>query len=179
MQYNVAQLLKEPVGGTRKYEVNEEVDDLDPLLVIQRPLTGKVKFTKILDGVLVTGDLETVVEVNCDRCLEPVDVPVEIELEEEFRQTMDIHTGASLPVTDESDPATLIDDKNHLDLSEVVRQALLLELPTHPLCRDDCKGLCQNCGQNLNEANCDCPEEDDDPRWSSLRALLDTPDTQV
>ena len=55
MEFNVAQLLKQPTGNTRQYEINENLDDLDPELVIQAPIKGKVKFTKIPKGILVTG----------------------------------------------------------------------------------------------------------------------------
>ncbi|MCB0075782.1 MAG: DUF177 domain-containing protein [Anaerolineales bacterium] len=173
MEFNVAQLLKEPVGGVRKYEIADNLDDLDPELVIQAPITGKVKFTKILGGILVTGRLQTVVEVPCSRCLEPFDLPLRIELEEEFRATTDLVTGASLPVDEAQDEATLINEKNIVDLSEVVRQALFLALPTTPVCRKGaCKGLCDQCGKNLNEGPCDCVEDEVDPRWEALRSLL-------
>ncbi len=175
MQFNVAQLLKESVGSTRKYEISEELDDLDPDLVIQQPIEGTVKFTKLNQGLLITGNMETVIEVNCGRCLDPFDVAIEIEVEEEFRPTLDIQTGAHLPVGDEDDDATLIDDKNCIDLSEVVRQQLLLALPNHPLCRDDCKGLCPTCGQNFNEGTCNCQDDTIDPRWEALKTLRDTP----
>lgn len=173
MQFNVAQLLKEPTGSTRRHEVNEVVYDLDPELVIQEPITGRVKFTKIPRGVLVTGELDTVVELNCNRCLEPFDQPITIEVEEEFYPLVDLQTGAFLPQGEVVDEATLIDEKNIIDLSEVARQSLLLSLPSLPVCREDCKGICPQCGQNLNEATCDCPTESVDPRWEALRRLLD------
>lgn len=173
MQFNVAQLLKEPTGGTRKYEVDETLDDIDPELVIQAPITGRVKFTKIPQGILVNGKLATMVEVNCGRCLDPFDVPVAIEVEEEFRPSVDLQTGAHLPQGDDVDQATVIDEKHIVDLTEVVRQELLLGLPGSPLCRDACRGLCPTCGQNLNEGTCDCPNESVDHRWDALRALLD------
>jgi uncharacterized protein len=174
MQFNVAQLLKEPTGSTRKYEINEELDDLDPEIVIQAPIKGKVKFTKIPQGVLVTGEIETMVEVSCGRCLEPFDVPVQIEIEEQFRPTLDLITGARLPVGDDDDTATVIDERNYLDLSEVVRQDLLLSLPNHPVCREDCKGLCSTCGANLNEGNCACETDSTDPRWDALKSILES-----
>ncbi|MGH2541254.1 MAG: YceD family protein [Ardenticatenaceae bacterium] len=175
MQFNVAQLLKEATGATRKYEIREPAEELelDPELIVQEPLTGRIKFTKIPQGVLVTGELDTVLEVSCSRCLEPFDLAVSIELEEEFHSTTDVQTGARLPQGEEYDPATLIDEKHIVDLSEVVRQELLLVLPSLPVCREDCKGICPQCGQNLNEALCDCPTEFLDPRWEALRALLD------
>lgn len=172
MQFNVAQLLKEPTGGTRKYELDEPLDDLDPQLVIQAPITGRVKFTKIPQGILATGQLDTVVEMNCNRCLEPFDVPVSFELEEQFRPKIDLQTGAVLPQEEDADEATQISEQNILDLSEVVRQALLLAMPTAAVCRDDCAGLCPHCGKNLNEGPCDCVDDTLDPRWASLRDLL-------
>lgn len=172
MQINVAQLLKEPTGGTRKYELNETLDDLDPLLVIQSPIVGRVKFTKILQGILAQGKFRTEVEVNCNRCLEPFDLPVAFEIEEEFRPSVDLQTGARLPQDEEADEATQISEQNILDLSEVARQALLIAMPAAATCRPDCAGLCPHCGQNLNEGPCDCTDDTLDPRWASLRDLL-------
>jgi uncharacterized protein len=174
MQFNVAQLLKEPTGSTRKYDIQEELDDLDPEIVIQAPITGKVKFTKIPQGILVNGEMETVIEVSCGRCLEPFDVQTDIEIEEQFRPLLDIMTGARLPIGDDDDSATVIDERNHLDLTEVVRQDLLLALPNHPLCREDCKGLCPTCGANLNDGECACEGELTDPRWDALKSLLES-----
>lgn len=171
MQFNVAQLLKQPTGATRQYDVDEPLGEIDPELVAVAPIQGHVKFVRTHDGVLVTGDLATVLEVNCTRCLEAFDLPVEIEIEEEFKSTIDLRTGAQLPiVTDETE--TLIDEHHIIDLTEVVRQDLLLALPLTPLCRPDCKGLCQSCGKNLNEGPCDCEPESSDPRWSVLADLL-------
>jgi uncharacterized protein len=62
-------------------------------------------------------------------------------------------------------------DDDVLDLEPLVRDALLLELPTVPLCREECAGLCSNCGVDLNVTTCDCTTEDFDPRWAALRSL--------
>jgi uncharacterized protein len=58
-----------------------------------------------------------------------------------------------------------------IDLEPMVRDALLLELPLAPLCRDDCAGLCPTCGANRNDEPCDCAEAEPDPRWAALRSL--------
>lgn len=172
MQFNVAQLLKEPTGGTRKYDLDEPLDDLDPQLVIQAPIRGQVKFTKIPQGILATGGFQTVVELNCNRCLEPFDEAVSFDLEEQFRPKIDLQTGAVLPQEEDADEATQISEQNILDLSEVMRQELLISLPAAATCRDDCAGLCPHCGKNLNEGACDCSDDTLDPRWASLRDLL-------
>jgi uncharacterized protein len=63
-------------------------------------------------------------------------------------------------------------DANHMmDLTEPVRQALLVALPMKPLCREDCQGICPQCGANRNEVHCEHSEESTDDRWSGLRAL--------
>lgn len=173
MQFNVAQLLKQPVGAKRVYEIDEPLGELDPDLVPVAPIRGQIKFVRTHDGVLVTGQLATVLEVNCNRCLEAFDLPVSIEMEEEFKSRIDLRTGAHLPVTDEEEAATLIDAHHIIDLQEVVRQDLLLALPLNPLCREACKGLCPICGANLNEGPCECEPEDVDPRWSGLSDLLE------
>jgi uncharacterized protein len=171
MQFNVAQLLKQPTGAKREYDIDEPLGELDPELVAIEPIQGRVKFVRTRDGILVTGHLATELEVNCTRCLEAFDLPVEIEIEEEFKSTIDIRTGARVDVdTDETE--TLIDEHHIIDLSEVIRQDLLLALPLTPLCRPDCRGLCQSCGQNLNEGQCDCEHQTSDPRWNALADLL-------
>jgi uncharacterized protein len=106
----------------------------------------------------------------CARCLEPVPVDFGVEMEEVFVPTIDMATGKSI-TPEEEDQALWIDEHHILDLTEVLRQNVLLELPMHVLCREDCRGLCPECGTNLNEATCDC-RPDVDPRWSSLTDLL-------
>ncbi|HWS47003.1 MAG TPA: DUF177 domain-containing protein, partial [Acidimicrobiia bacterium] len=62
-------------------------------------------------------------------------------------------------------------DDDVVDLEPLVRDALVLELPAVPLCRDDCRGLCPSCGIDRNAATCDCAADDIDPRWAPLRSL--------
>ena len=170
MRYNVAQLLKASAGATRHYQFDEDVTGLDPLLVPIKRLQGEITMLRTGNGVLVTGRLAMVVEMTCSRCLEPLEVPLTIDLEEEFRPTVDVMTGRRLPM-DEEDQALWIDAQHILNLEEVIRQDLLLALPLHPLCREDCAGICPQCGQNLNEGPCACIIRDVDPRWSALLDL--------
>lgn len=62
-------------------------------------------------------------------------------------------------------------ENEEINLSELVREQILLNLPTQAFCREDCKGLCQKCGANKNLKSCDCEEKDIDPRWSALKDL--------
>jgi uncharacterized protein len=171
MRFNVAQLLKEPVGSVRKYHLAENIQDLGEELKLTQPIEGATRLLHTTEGVLVSGQLHTEVELICSRCLELFSAAVDFTLEEEFRPIIDISTGARLPPVDGEDEATLIDSQHIVDLLEVMRQDILLALPARPLCKPDCAGLCSQCGQNLSEGPCTCEHSLDDPRWEALRAL--------
>lgn len=171
MRYNVAQLLKQHTGASQKHLVDGELPDLDEDLRLQGPLQGKLTFIRTTDGVLATGTLRTSVEIVCDRCLEPFVVPLEIFIEENFLASVDVLTGVAVKIADGADPAALIDSQHMLDLTEVVRQDILLALPMHPVCRPDCLGLCYQCGHSLNEGPCGCEPLPADPRWAVLHDI--------
>ena len=178
MQYNVSQLLQDSTGATRHYAVDEPANVVQELLdedatTVKTLLKGEVRLLRTTDGILVTGRLETSVLLPCDRCLSEFPIPVTLELEENFRPTIDIRSGASLPRVSGEETATLIDERHILDLAEVVRQRILLSVPMHPVCRTECAGLCPQCGHELNNGLCSCESEVKDPRWLKLQVLLD------
>ena len=172
MRYNVAQLLKESTGQIRQHTLREDISQLDPDLTPLTTLDGSAQMLRTADGVLVMAKLHTTLELTCVRCLEKFSYPLNFKLEEEFRPTIDIVTGATLPLTADDDTATRIDEHHELDLAEVVRQDLLLNIPQNPICRSKCLGLCPNCGKNWNEGLCDCKHDEIDPRWQALAELL-------
>jgi uncharacterized protein len=172
VRFNVAQLLKAAVGTSRQYDLNEDITEIDAGLEIAEPLTGKVRFLRTSDGVLVTGRLHTAASVACRRCLKSSGLPVDIDLEEHFRPSVDVNTGAVIPADDDEDTVTRTDRQHNLDLTEVVRQSLLLALPMYPLCSPQCLGLCPSCGADLNTEPCTCQSEEGDPRLAALRKLL-------
>jgi uncharacterized protein len=172
LSYNVAALLKSESGAQRTYDVEADITGIEQDLVLTKPLTGKVRLLRTDSGILATGRLHTEACVPCRRCLEPLSVGIDIELEEEFRPSIDIFTGSAIAPADGEDDSARIDDRHILDLTEVVRQNLLLAMPTSPLCRPDCRGLCPTCGANLNEEPCSCQREEEDPRLAVLRDLL-------
>ena len=169
MQINVAQLLKEPIGETRNYKVNEVVDVISDSS--GNAVWGEVKLLRTHRGILVQGVLRTEVTINCGRCLSPIDYPLTLNINDEYIPTVDIVTGTPLPLPEEPSSFT-IDEHHIIDLTEAIRQYMLLAIPLKPICRDDCVGLCQSCGQNLNQGPCDCPLQAVDPRWSALEKLL-------
>ncbi len=174
MIYNVAQLLKSPVGTSLRVPLDPEDQlELDEDRVrLSGPVEGTVRLHRTNQGILVDGTATTPVELQCDRCLEPFAMTVTFPLREQFYPTIDVNTGVPLP--QESDELVFPIDQNHLlDLREAIRQNLLLTLPMQAVCREDCAGLCPQCGQNLNEGRCDCVPDIPDSRFDTLRSLLD------
>jgi uncharacterized protein len=173
MRYNVAQLLKGPTGVHRQYDLDEEIGGLDEGLEPVSPLVGSVSLMRTSQGILVTGNLQTVLRMACRRCVELADVEVELELEEEFHPVVQIgEVPLDDPPGEDLDEALLIDEHHILDLREVIRQGLWLAGPMEALCRADCAGLCPLCGGNRNLGECRCDEPLMDPRWADLQALL-------
>jgi uncharacterized protein len=166
MQINVAQLLKEPIGSKREYKVDEVVNITEG----DSRVRGEVGLTRTDRGVLVEGTLNTAVQVSCGRCLAMFNYPLTFKLEEEYYPVIDVVTGSPVALPDEPGYFT-IDERHSLDLTEAIRQYGLTALPMKPLCREDCAGLCPECGKNLNLGPCGCPTPEVDPRWAKLAEL--------
>jgi uncharacterized protein len=169
MQINVSQLLREPIGSTRDYQVNEVADISGDGK--DRLFQGECHLLRTQRSILAKCALSTDVELACSRCLSLFRYHLTLNFEEEYSPTVDVVSGAALPLPEEAGAFT-IDEHHILDLTEAIRQYTLLAIPMKPLCHKDCAGLCQNCGHNLNQGRCDCPEEDIDPRWSKLTEFL-------
>jgi len=111
-----------------------------------------------------TGRMEGHVQLACRLCLEEVDVEVD----------EDIHfLLAGIGAEEADDPEVFLYDPNaiSIDLRPAVRETWLLSVPQYVQCSEDCKGLCPNCGTNLNESSCNCSTTETDPRWDALRKL--------
>ncbi len=167
MDMNVSQLLRDPIGSTRDFQIDETIDISGDGQ--SRKIQGKCNLLRTQRSILVKCALNTDVELSCSRCLGKFRQPLKIKFEEEFLPTIDAQSGTPLPPPEEASAFT-IDEQHILDLTEAVRQYMLLAIPMKALCKKDCSGLCQTCGKNLNEGQCDCPE-DTDPRWSKLADL--------
>ena len=162
--------MKSPVGTTRRYDIQARLPSLADDVAITELVIGEVGLIRTNQGILAQGHFRTQVHLSCDRCLEMFPYSVEVDIEEQFVPVIDVNTGKWLAV-EETDSALLIDDHHILDLAEVLRQAIYLGLPMHPVCRPDCEGLCPQCGQDLGEGPCECEDDDVDPRWEALRGL--------
>ncbi|MBI4331953.1 MAG: DUF177 domain-containing protein [Chloroflexi bacterium] len=172
MEINVAQLLKEPVGSTRSYEVDEELN-LDGG---KASFSGRILLTRLNSSILVSGKVKAALPQVCSRCLRDFPSVAPFEVEEEFFPTVDVNTG--LPVEQSGEETGFTIDANHvIDLDEALRESLLVALPMKPLCQPDCVGLCPECGVNLNEEQCGCERSPKDSRWAELKRLATTGNT--
>lgn len=170
-RFKVSTLLQEPTGATRHHELDDERLDLGDGLVV-KPVKGQVDLTRTAKGVLADVDPYGSVNLECARCLTAFEQPLHFPFSEEYYQTVVVTTGAPLERPDDPD-VFLIDELHMLDLELAMREYALLNLPMLPLCKEDCKGLCAQCGANLNEEPCGHQDEVVDERFEALKQLLD------
>jgi uncharacterized protein len=162
LKFNFGFLLEADLGTSREYELNYPEVHLEEDIVLS-PLHGKFTAIKNSRGIYITGELTSLMETECARCLETVELPITIELDDLFYYPPNTAPPGEFAVGEDC----------FIDLAPLVRQVSDLAIPMQPFCKPDCKGLCINCGQNLNEADCGCVDEDIDPRLAALKSLLD------
>ncbi|MGI8824643.1 MAG: DUF177 domain-containing protein [Chloroflexota bacterium] len=168
--FNVAQFLKSDVGEKRTYDFGSD-DDLDLGDVTASDIGGHVKFLLTNYEVVAKGHAHALLHESCARCLEPFARLVEVAFEEEYLPMVDIDTG--LPTSGPpNDMAFPISSNHTIDLTEALRQDLLLAVELVPLCNDECKGLCPSCGVNRNRERCACSAEQTYGPFAALGGLL-------
>jgi uncharacterized protein len=136
------------------------------------PIELDLRFESATEGVFVSGTAQADVEGECARCLEPIGYPLTVRLGELFAYP-DTATEAT---TDADEISRVVDDL--VDTEEMVRDAVLLALPLAPLCADDCRGLCPDCGGRWADLDPQHSHETMDARWAALRGKL-TSDTDA
>ncbi|MCW4384885.1 YceD family protein [Salinibacterium sp. SYSU T00001] len=158
---NVVDLARRP-GEMRELEIDVTVQERMGNAVIgiapDTEMQLDVRLESLHDGILVTADVDAVASGECVRCLTEVTQPVEVEIQEVFAYDKD-----------EAFEYQVQDD--HVDLEPVIRDAVVLSLPFQPVCREDCLGLCPQCGVRLLDNPGHEHEEPIDPRWAKLAGL--------
>lgn len=118
----------------------------------------------------IRGRIGTKVETDCVRCLEPVVKDIEVKFEDVFVDAAGEPDEHEIELgEDELDESLITGDE--IDITEVVREQLLLATTEIVYCSEDCKGLCPKCGINRNLIDCKCEENEIDPRWAALKNL--------
>ncbi len=126
----------------------------------------------VCDGnrVVVKGRLSAVAQVDCDRCLRAVDVPVETDFKLRY-VTLPEYESIHAAALEDEDLVLSVFDGEAIEIDELVREQVLLAVPLRALCREDCKGFCPVCGRDRNLKECGCSTADTDERWAGLKNL--------
>jgi len=173
VKVNVAPLLKQPIGAHTDYELTES--PIDPrgenaglIEAGVSSIDADIIATHTNPGAYLEGDARASVSLLCSRCLKPIEAPVNAHFAEQYYATIDVVSGD--PKDQAPRDAKTIGSDFWVDLTPLLREELILATPLAPLCRPDCKGLCEVCGRDLNTD----PHEHDtgaDERWSKLQEL--------
>jgi uncharacterized protein len=142
---------------------DDRVSLIEPVAV-----TGKVRVAGA--EVFVNGQIETRAQVECDRCLQHVETPVRAGFELQYITGTEYASSQAAELT-ENDLSVSVFDGDTIDVDEIVKEQILLAVPTRMLCRPDCKGICPDCGIDKNTGECACGTDDVDPRWAALKNL--------
>ena len=118
----------------------------------------------------VRGSIKAPLEIDCTRCLAPVKSELDIAFQVDYVGKEMFPEGKETHL-ESADLDTDVIEGSELDLNQVAREQIVLNLPEQVLCREDCKGICATCGKDLNEGDCRCGEDDIDPRWAALKDL--------
>jgi len=148
-------------------------EDLNPVdervsLIAPAAVNGKVRLSG--NEVFVNGHIDTRAQVECDRCLKPVELPVNVDFTLEYISGSEYEASQTAALTEEEMSVSVFDG-GAIDVDEIVKEQILLAVPTRMLCREDCKGICPDCGIDRNTGECDCVTNDIDPRWAALKNL--------
>jgi uncharacterized protein len=135
------------------------------------PVDLEFEIVKDKEKFRLAGTARTTLELTCGRCLEPFRLPVAAVFDQRFLPASEMAQDPEREVQDEDvDVSYYRDDR--IDLNELLREQFYLALPMKPLCREDCRGLCPQCGTNLNAGACDCAPAWEDPRLAPLKRLV-------
>jgi uncharacterized protein len=148
------------------------IEFADPLLRQAAPIvvSGTAELSESTAEVCVSGHLSTGMEVFCDRCLEQSTFPIDTDFRLLYQPAAASSGETELSLAGPDAEAGFYEGEG-LELSVVLQEEILLLLPMQRLCHEDCKGICPVCGQNRNQAACDCHQEVADDRWAGLRNL--------
>ena len=170
MNINVVQLLREPSGSTRTLDLDEVF--LPSYGADVEPVQGTVSLLRTDKGIWVSAKLNSNTQCTCSRCLIEYDHPLHISIEEEFFPLANPYNGTRTDVSGVSEESFRIDHNHVLNLTDAMKQYYALSVPMKPVCREDCAGICLDCGVDRNVSQCTCKRIGRDARWGKLLDLV-------
>ena len=168
MLINLSDVLSElhkPIDQTVSVEMTEVETALGSMPIVEKNDAHIVVKHVKQKELTIDGTCRLVLEIPCDRCLEPVATEFQLD----FSKNIDL--AADENQVDELDEKNYIDGYN-LDVDKLLYNEMLIGWPMKILCSDDCKGICNTCGQNLNKGTCNCEDTSLDPRMSVIRDVF-------
>lgn len=169
MVIQLAEIVDEPFRWAETRSIDAPSLGRDVLIELG-PISWAGEVIRASNGFLLRGTLEYEQDLACPRCLSPVRVPVASTVELAIEARSNEPTLGEIEL-DDDDLDVLYVDGEELDTEPILIEQLQLNVPMRQLCREDCRGLCAVCGQNLNEGDCDCDHDEIDPRWEALARL--------
>ena len=175
MIVNVAPLLKQPVGSQADYHVAESPidpkgDNAGLLEAGAVSIDADIIATHTNPGAYLEGAADARLQATCSRCLKAIEAPVHAEFAEQYYARFGVLSGE--PLGEAPTDAKTIGSDFKIDLTPLLREELLLAAPIAPLCRPDCRGLCEVCGEDLNQRPHE-HEREVDERFAQLEKLRD------
>jgi uncharacterized protein len=161
---------RRPLESFQRTFQPQEVGEPDDAYRVVAPVDLAFEINKDKDKFRLVGTVKTELELPCSRCLEPYRMPVDAPFDLRYLPATAASTETEREI-EEEDLETSYYRDDQIDLNELLREQFYLALPMKPLCQDACKGLCAQCGMNLNTGTCDCAAEWVDPRLAALRDL--------
>ena len=147
-----------------------EVDLDSEFVSLSSDIAFRGELAKHIAETQIRGDIATKIEIACTRCLEPIEQELKIPVEVSY-VTPEYDLQAKESELNKGDLETAVFEGEQIDITELAREQILLNLPEQTFCTEACKGLCPKCGQNRNLDNCRCADDDVDPRWAALKGL--------
>jgi uncharacterized protein len=169
LSLNLAKIRTPEEHFEREYQP-EAVRGENDVYTIVAPVSLVFDIHKDKDKFHLVGRVGTTLEMACSRCLEPFTFAVDAPFDLRY-QPHAAHRGEGEREIEADDLDTAFYENDEIDLAQLMQEQIYLTLPMKPLCRDDCQGLCPQCGTNLNKGACDCTTGWEDPRLAALRAL--------
>lgn len=154
--------------GENRFHLKEDpsVLELPETLKVQTPVEVEGALAKGGTHFILKGVVTCTLDMECSRCLEAFQYPLRIPLKALYTVNSE-----GTNHRENSEMILISRADQSIDLTKLVREAILLAVPLKPICREACKGLCPRCGINLNRGKCDCITRSPDPRWVTLEAL--------
>jgi DUF177 domain-containing protein len=161
---------RQPVSQFGRTFPPNEVEQEGDVYRIATPVQVDLAIHKDKDRFRLVGTAKTELELQCGRCLEPFRMPFDEAIDVRYLPASELSSEEEREVEEEDlDTSYYRDDQ--IDLNELLREQFYLALPMKPLCRDECAGLCPQCGTNLNTGTCQCTSQWEDPRLAPLKGL--------